>query len=230
MAYEVQVDRVKEDARQSFMNAVYGWMVLALAVSGGSAWFVSNSRPLQQLIFGNTFVFFGLIIGELALVWWLSASIRKMSVSTAMVAFLAYSLLNGATLSSIFLVYTGESIVRIFAITALTFGAMSLYGMKTKTDLKSMGRYLSMAVIGIVIALAINIFLRSSGFDIIISLITVLVFTGLTAWDTQNLLAIAENADDSESFKKVAIMGALKLYLDFINIFLALIRLFGRRN
>lgn len=230
MAYEVQVDRVKEDARQSFMNAVYGWMVLALAVSGGSAWFVSNSRPLQQLIFGNTFVFFGLIIGELALVWWLSASIRKMSVSTAMVAFLAYSLLNGATLSSIFLVYTGESIVRIFAITALTFGAMSLYGMKTKTDLKSMGRYLSMAVIGIVIALAINIFLRSSGFDILISLITVLVFTGLTAWDTQNLLAIAENADDSESFKKVAIMGALKLYLDFINIFLALIRLFGRRN
>lgn len=230
MAYEVQVDRVKEDARQSFMNAVYGWMVLALAVSGGSSWFVSNSRPLQQLIFGNTLVFFGLIIGELALVWWLSASIRKMSVSTAMVAFLAYSLLNGATLSSIFLVYTGESIVRIFAITALTFGAMSLYGMKTKTDLKSMGRYLSMAVIGIVIALAINIFLRSSGFDILISLITVLVFTGLTAWDTQNLLAIAENADDSESFKKVAIMGALKLYLDFINIFLALIRLFGRRN
>ena len=230
MAYEVQVDRVKEDARQSFMNAVYGWMVLALAVSGGSAWFVSNSRPLQQLIFGNTFVFFGLIIGELALVWWLSASIRKMSVSTAMVAFLAYSLLNGATLSSVFLVYTGESIVRIFAITALTFGAMSLYGMKTKTDLRSMGRYLSMAVIGIVIALAINIFLRSNGFDIIISLVTVLVFTGLTAWDTQNLLAIAENADDSESFKKVAIMGALKLYLDFINIFLALIRLFGRRN
>lgn len=230
MAYNAEISEVQENARQSFMNAVYGWMVLALAVSGLSAWFVSTSLPLQRLIFGNTFVFFGLIIAELALVWWLSASIRKMTVSTAIIAFLAYSILNGATISSVFLIYTGASIARIFAITALTFGAMSLYGMKTKSDLSSMGRYLSMAVIGIVIALVINIFLRSSAFDIIISIITVVVFTGLTAWDTQRLLAIANNSNGSESYKKVAIMGALKLYLDFINIFLALLRLFGRRS
>lgn len=230
MAYEVGVDRVKESALQSFMTGVYGWMVAALALSGVAAAFVSGSPTFQRLIFGNSFTLFALLIGEVALVWWLSASIQKISVGAAALAFIAYSLLNGATLSSIFMVYTGESIVRIFGITALTFGAMSLYGMKTKSDLRSMGRYLSMAVIGIVIALVVNIFLHSTAFDMLISIITVVVFTGLTAWDTQKLLAIAERADGSETYKKIAIIGALTLYLDFINIFLALLRLFGRRK
>ncbi|HQL33672.1 Bax inhibitor-1/YccA family protein [Treponema zuelzerae] len=230
MEYDISINPERESTRQAFMTGVYGWMVAALSLSGVSAWFVANSVPLQRIIFGNTFVFFGLIIGELALVWWLSASIRKISASAAVTAFLAYSLLNGATLASVFLVYTGQSVVQIFGVTALTFGAMSLYGMKAKSDLRSMGRYLSMAVIGIVIAIAVNMFLRSSAFDILISIVTVVVFTGLTAWDTQKLMLLADRADGSDTYKKVAIIGALELYLDFINIFLALIRLFGKRN
>lgn len=230
MAYDVRAKPASNDALQAFMAGVYGWMVAALALSGLTAAFVSSSPLFQRLIFGNHFTFFGLLIGEIALVWWLSASIQKISVGAASMAFIAYSVLNGATLSALFMIYTGGSIVRIFAITALTFGAMSLYGMKTKSDLQSIGRYLSMAVIGIIIALGVNIFLRSTAFDMLISIITVVVFTGLTAWDTQKLITLAERSDGSEPYQKVAIIGALQLYLDFINIFLALLRLFGRRN
>ncbi len=230
MYEQVSLRQANEQVQRKFLTGVYQWMVIALAISGLVAWAVAGSVPVQRAIFGNTIVFFALIIGEFALVWWLSASIRKISVTAASVAFVAYSALNGLTLSSVFLVYTGTSIVRVFAITAVTFGAMSVYGMVTKSDLRSMGRYLTMAIIGIIIAGLVNMFLRSSAFDVLISMVTVLVFTGLTAYDTQKLLAVANEATESDAYRKIAIIGALELYLDFINIFLALLRLFGKRN
>jgi FtsH-binding integral membrane protein len=230
MVSENSVQQSKELAGRKFLSAVYQWMVLALALSGGIAYFVAGNSAIQRLVFGNTFVFFGLIIGELALVWWLSASIRTISVTAATIAFLGYSALNGITVSSVLLLYTGASVARIFAITALMFGAMSFYGLKTKSDLNSMGRYLVMAVIGLVIASVVNLLVGATWLDVLISMVTVVVFTGLTAYDTQKLLAAARTSDGSDTYQKVAIIGALKLYLDFINIFLALMRLFGRRN
>jgi hypothetical protein len=227
---DISLQQANENAQRKFMSGVYQWMVVALAISGAVAWLVSGNAAFQRIIFGNMFVFFALVIGELALVWWLSASIGKISVQAASIAFVAYSALNGLILSSVFLMYTHASITRIFLITALMFGGMSIYGMKSKTDLTSMARYLYMALIGVIIASLVNIFLHASMLDVIISMVTVLVFTGLTAYDTQKLISVANQADGSERFQKVAIIGALQLYLDFINIFLALLRLFGRRN
>lgn len=217
-------------AQSNFISGVYQWMALALGLSGVVAWLVANNAAARSLVFRSPFVLIALFVGEIALVWWLSASIRKISVRAAVIAFIAYSALNGVTLSSIFLVYAGSSIARVFGITAFMFGAMSLYGMKTKSDLSSMGRYLMMALIGVIIAGLVNFFLASSALDVAISMITVLVFTGLTAYDSQKLLAASRHADESDSWRKIAIIGALELYLDFINIFLALLRLYGRRN
>lgn len=213
-----------------FLSRVYGWMVLALSLSGFAAWFAASSPFMIKLLYGNPFTIFILIIAELALVVWLSSSIRKMSVQTASLAFLAYAILNGLTLSSIFLVYTARSITQIFFISALMFGSMSLYGARTKTDLTKFGKFFSMALIGIIVAIVINFLLRSSGLDILISIITVVVFTGLTAYDTQKLLSISKSASDSEPWQKFALFGALQLYLDFVNLFLALLRLFGKRK
>jgi len=230
MSMDISLQRANENAQRKFMSGVYQWMVVALAISGAVAWLVSGNTAIQRIIFSNTLVFFALVIGELALVWWLSASIGKISVQAASIAFVAYSALNGLIISSVFLIYTHASVARIFLITALMFGGMSIYGMRTKSDLTSMARYLYMALIGIIIASLVNIFLHASMLDMIISMVTVLVFTGLTAYDTQKLISVANQADGSERFQKVAIIGALQLYLDFINIFLALLRLFGRRN
>lgn len=230
MSMDISLQQAKENAQRKFMAGVYQWMVVALAISGAVAWLVSGNAAFQRIIFGNAFVFFALVIGELALVWWLSASIGKISVQAASIAFVGYSALNGLILSSVFLMYTHASVTRIFLITALMFGGMSIYGMRTKSDLTSMARYLYMALIGIIIAALVNVFLRASVLDMIISMVTVLVFTGLTAYDTQKLISVAKQADGSDKFQKVAIIGALQLYLDFINIFLALLRLFGRRN
>ncbi len=230
MVSEIGFQQSKELAQRKFLSGVYQWMAAALLVSGAVAYFVAGNAGFQRLVFGNPLVFFGLIIGELALVWWLSASIRTISVSAATIAFIGYSVLNGLTLSSVFLVYTGASVVRIFAITALLFGSMSIYGLKTSSDLRSMGRYLVMGVFGIIIASVVNLLIGASWLDVLISMVTVVVFTGLTAYDTQKLLATARFADDSDDYRKVAIIGALHLYLDFVNIFLALLRLFGRRN
>lgn len=230
MSMDISLKQANEQAQRKFLSGVYQWMVLALAISGAVAWFVAGNPAAQRIVFGNPIALIVVVIAEFALVWWLSASIRTISVKAASVAFVAYSALNGVTLSGIFLVYTGASIERIFLITALMFGGMSLYGIKTKSDLNSMGRYLFMALIGIVIASVVNLLLGSSMLDVIISMVTVLVFTGLTAYDTQKLLSVARSSDGSEVFHKVAIIGALELYLDFINIFLSLLRLFGRRN
>jgi uncharacterized protein len=223
--------RSVENEKRKFLSRTYGWMTLALIISAASAFVTASSPTMVRFLFGNRAIgFFVLAIAEIALVWWLSASIRSISTGAASIAFVAYSLLNGVTLSSIFIVYTGTSIMYTFLAAAGMFGSMSLFGMKTKQNLNSAGRYLIMAVWGIIIASIINLLLRSSGLDWAISLITVVVFSGLTAYDSQRMLAAAGYADGSETFKKASIIGALELYLDFINIFLSLLRLFGRRN
>ncbi len=226
----ISLQQANEKISQRFIAAVYGWMVAALAISGIAAFAVFNSETLLYFIFGSRFTFLGLIIAELALVFILSAGIRRMSFPVAAASFVIYSIVNGLTLSSVLFVYTGTSIVRIFVITALMFGAMSVYGATTKSSLQSAGKYLMMALIGLIIASLVNIFMRSSSLDWLISFVTVGVFTGLTAYDSQKITTAARYAQDNEDFKKVAIIGALELYLDFVNIFLALLRLFGKRR
>ncbi len=222
--------RTTEDERKKFMSGVYTWMTLALALSGLTAFGVASSPVALQFIFGNVLVFYGLIIAELALVMYFSFCIHKMSASAASLVFIVYSILNGITLASIFIVYTKTSIFSVFLISAGMFAAMSIYGRVTKQDLRSAGRYLTMALFGVIIASVVNIFLKSSGLDWLLSLVTVGIFVGLTAYDTQKAYAIAERSDGSDMFAKASVVMALELYLDFINIFLSLLRLFGKKN
>jgi len=216
-----------------FVRSVYNWMAIGLALTGFMAYFTSHSETMMQLIFGNRLVFFGLIIGELAMVFSLSARVHKMQASTATLLFVAYAALNGVTLSSIFLVYTGSTITSTFFICALTFVACSVYGATTKRDLTSFGGFLVMGLIGIIIASVVNMFVRSAGMGMIISYIGVFVFVGLTAYDTQKIkmMAVTQPADlEAGAIRKGAILGALSLYLDFINLFLMLLRIFGDRE
>lgn len=222
--------RSTEDARKKFMSGVYTWMTVALALSGMTAFGVASSPAALRFIFGNSLVFYGLIIAELALVFVFSLKVHQMSVRSASLVFIAYSILNGITMASIFIVYTRTSIFSVFLITAGMFAAMSVYGRVTKTDLRSAGRYLTMALFGVIIASLVNIFLRSSGLDWFLSLVTVGIFVGLTAYDTQKAYAIAQRSDGSDMFEKASVVMALELYLDFINIFLSLLRLFGKRE
>ncbi len=226
----ITLEQAKPDVQRKFMARVYGWMFLALVLSGVAAFLTAGNPAALKLIFGNPVIFIGLIIAELILVFVLSARIREMNTTTAGFFFIVYSLLNGVTLSSIFIVYSLGSIVNVFAVTALMFLGMSIYGITTKSDLHSAGRYLMMGLIGIIIAALFNMLLHSSYLEMIISIISVVVFTGLTAWDTKKMMMIGIYNDGSANFRKVAIVGALELYLDFINIFLSLLRLFGRRN
>jgi len=217
----------------TFIRSVYNWMAIGLGITGLVAFYVSNSEAMLQLIFGNQMVFFGLIIGELALVFTISARVQKMKASTATGMFVLYAALNGATLSSIFLIYTRSSITSVFFICAATFVACSIYGMVTKRDLTSMGQFMFMGLIGIIIASVANFFFRSSGISMIISYIGVLVFVGLTAYDTQKLktMALTQPADlDAGVARKGAIIGALTLYLDFINMFIFMLHIFGSRD
>jgi len=214
----------------SFIQSVYNWMGIGLALTGVIAFFVANNPTLSDLILGNRILFFGLIIGELALVFFLSARVHKMQASTATAMFIAYSILNGLTLSVIFVAYTAASIASTFFICAGTFVACSVYGMTTKRDLTSWGGFLMMGLIGIIIASVVNIFIKSSAMTMIVSYIGVLVFVGLTAYDTQKLkhMALTQPSDiEAGVVRKGAIMGALSLYLDFINLFLMLLRIFG---
>lgn len=214
----------------SFIQSVYNWMGVGLALTGFVAFFVANNETLFDLIVGNRLVFFGLIIGELVLVFSLSARVHKMQASTATALFIVYSILNGLTLSVIFVAYTAASIASTFFICAGTFTACSVYGMMTKRDLTSWGGFLMMGLIGIIIASVVNIFIKSSAMTMIVSYIGVLVFVGLTAYDTQKLkhMALTQPEDiEAGVVRKGAIMGALSLYLDFINLFLMLLRIFG---
>ena len=217
----------------SFIRSVYNWMAIGLGITGFVAYYIANNESLRQLIFTNRILFFGLIIAEFALVIAISARIQKMQASTATALFVLYSALNGATLSLIFLIYTASSITSTFFICAGTFVACSVYGWTTKRDLTSVGGFLMMGLIGIIIASVVNIFLRSPAMYMIISYIGVIVFVGLTAYDTQHLKNMAMTQPDGVEaavVRKGAILGALKLYLDFINLFLMLLRIFGNRN
>lgn len=216
-----------------FVRSVYNWMAIGLALTGFVAFYVANSESMMKLIFGNQLVFFGLIIGELALVFSISSRVHKMKASTATALFVLYAVLNGATLSAIFLIYTKSSITSVFFICAATFIACSIYGWTTKRDLTSLGGFMAMGLIGIIIASVVNLFVRSSGMSMIISYIGVFVFIGLTAYDTQKLKTMALSQPEGLEagvIRKGAILGALSLYLDFINLFLMLLRIFGSRE
>ena len=217
--------------QSNFITKVYAWMCMALMLTALTAVYVANSETMIRAIFSNRIIFYALIFGQLGLVMGLSAALDRMSAMTATLLFMAYSILNGLTLSVIFLVYTAGSIGTTFFVTAGTFGAMSLYGYTTKRDLTSWGNLLFMALIGFVIASVVNLFLQSTILYWAITYIGILVFVGLTAYDTQKLKEMGANGfDTSEGMRKGAIMGALALYLDFINLFLLLLRLFGNRR
>ena len=213
------------------MRKVYVWMTLALALTGFTAYGVATSPGIITALYSNSVLLWGLVIAEFAIVFGVSAAINRLSLTTATLLFVLYSVINGALFSSIFLVYTMSSIASVFFITAGTFGVMALIGYTTKKDLSSMGKILFMALIGIIIATIVNIFLKSSGLETIVSYLGVLIFVGLTAYDTQkikNMLLMAPDA--SEASQKIALLGALNLYLDFINLFIYLLRIFGRRE
>ena len=214
-----------------FMTKVYGWMAAALLLTAGTALLVAGSEAALKTIFGNRLVFFGLIIAELGLVMYISARIQAMTSATAVFLFMVYAVLNGITMAAIFVMYTSSSIASTFAVTALTFGVMSGYGYITKTDLSRFGNLLMMAVVGIIIASLVNMFLQKSMLQRGISGVGVLVFTALTAYDTQKIKSQAlEMGSEGETGAKVALLGALTLYLDFINLFLFMLRFFGNRR
>lgn len=211
---------------QSFMQRVYQWMAGGLALTGVIAFWASGNLPLMRTLHGG--LFFVLMIVELGLVFWLSSQIHKISATAATIGFLVYSGLNGLTLSYLFLVYTSASIATTFFLTAGTFAAVSLFGWTTKTDLTSLRGFLFMGLIGLIIASVVNIFLQSSAMYWIISYAGVGLFIALTAYDTQRLKEIHQQHPDAPD--QMAIMGALKLYLDFINMFIMLLRIFGNRR
>ena len=224
-------DYAMSTAFPALMRKVFVWMTLALAITGLTAYGVATSPTILSLIFSSKVTFFGLIIAEFALVFAISGAINRLSLSTATMLFILYSVLNGATLSSIFFAFSVATISKVFFITAGTFGAMALVGYTTKTDLTSMGKLLFMALLGIIIASVVNMFVASSGLDLILSYVGVLVFVGLTAYDTQKIKQMCQAAPDaSESSQKLALIGALSLYLDFINLFLYLLRIFGNNR
>ena len=213
------------------MRKVYVWMTLALAITGFTAFGVATSPGILQAIYSNQILFWGLVIAEFALVFGVTAAINKLSLTTATLMFILYSVINGALLSYIFLAYTASSVAIVFFITAGTFGVMALIGYTTKADLSSMGKILFMALIGLVIATVGNLFGKSDGLSMILSYVGVLIFVGLTAYDTQKIKNMLLQAPDaSEAAQKMALLGALTLYLDFINLFIYLLRILGKRE
>lgn len=215
---------VKQNA---LIRQVYAWMGGGLAVTAIMALITLSSPAILEAVFGNKLVFYGLMIGELALVFTLSGAINKLSATTATLIFIVYSALNGVTLSVVVLAHTASSITSTFVISAGMFGAMSIYGFMTKRDLTSWGSFLFMGLIGVVIASIVNIFVGSSAVSWVISGIGVTVFTGLTAYDTWKIKEMAAQGIEG---RKPAILGALTLYLDFINLFLMLLRFTGNRR
>ncbi len=216
---------------RNFMYKVYGWMAAGLTITAGTAYYVFSNKAIFSYIFSSPLVVMGLFLAQIALVISLSAMVMRMSLTTAALVFLSYSVLTGVTLSSIFYVYQLESIYLAFGIAAGMFGVMALYGYFTKADLTGVGSLAGMGLIGIIIAMIINYFVGSAQMDYIISLIGVGVFTLLTAYDSQKIKQMGQALlGQGEVANKVALLGALNLYLDFINLFLFLLRLFGRQR
>jgi hypothetical protein len=215
----------------ALMRKTYLWMSMALVITGLTAYVVATNAAISNFLFMHSQLIWVLFLAEIGLVIGLSAAIRKISLSAATLMFVAYAALNGVTFSSLFYVYTMGSLASTFFITAGTFGAMSLVGFFTKADLSSMGKILLMALIGLIIASVVNIFVASSGLEVLMTYLGVLIFVGLTAYDTQKIKQMFLMAPDaSEATQKYAVLGALTLYLDFINLFLYLLRIFGRRE
>ena len=230
-AYSRERELEMSTAFPVLMRKVYLWMTMALAITGITAYYVAHNETLLMAIVTNQIIFWGLIIAEFGLVIGLSAAINKLSLTTATLMFVLYSLINGATMSFIFLAYTESSVTSVFLITAGTFAAMAAFGYFTKTDLTSMGKILMMALIGVIIATIVNFFTKSEGLTVILNYVGVLVFVGLTAYDSQKIKQMLLMAPDaSESSQKIALLGALSLYLDFINLFLYLLRILGSKR
>lgn len=225
------IDFELAEANQRFMVKVYGWMCFALAVTGFVSLFINHFEPLMYFFMTHTGVFIFLLIAEIILVGVLSARIEKMSLFTCTLIFLIYSILNGITLAPLFLVYTQSSIASTFFIVSGTFAAMSLFGYFTKQDLTKWGNILIMALIGLIIATLVNLFIHSTWIYWITTYVGVFIFVGLIAYDTQKLKEMsALTVEETEESRKMTIMGALSLYLDFINLFIYLLRIFGKRN
>lgn len=228
--YPLPAEQAEEIIR-SFVMSVFGWMSFGLFITGATAMLTVESETMLGLIFGSQIVFFGLIIAQLGLVGWLSLRVAKMSAATATIVFLSYSALTGVTLSVIFLTYTAESLGMTFFVTAGTFGLTAAYGYLTKTDLSKFGGFLVMGLIGLILASVVNMFLQSEMIYWITTYIGIGIFVGLTAWDMQKLRKIALTVEEgSEQQHKATIIGALALYLDFVNLFLLLLRILGRKK
>lgn len=220
-----------EELQRAFFAKVYGWMTAGLMITGIISLLTLYTPGLLELIFSSRWVYFGLFIGQLALVVYLSARVEKMSAATATLVFLGYSALTGLTLSVIFLVYTAASLATTFFVTAGTFGLMSAYGLVTKRDLTGLGSFLMMGLVGMILASVVNMFFNNSTVYWISTYIGILIFVGLTAYDTQKIKEMSGlGIEGGEMEQKGAIMGALRLYLDFINLFLLLLRLLGSRK
>ena len=223
---------VEQSTFAILMRKVYVWMALALVVSGLTAYYVAGSEQMLMAIFGNQITFWVLAIAEFGLVIGLTAALKKLSFTLAACMFLLFSILNGVTLSAIFVVYTMSSIATTFFVTAGTFAAMAFIGYTTKKDLTKIGGILLMALIGLIIASVVNIFLKNSMMDIVISAIGVLIFVGLTAYDAQKIkeMMLDCGTEVNDFTQKLAVFGALSLYLDFINLFLYLLRFLGKQR
>jgi len=230
VGYRTAVQAENEASLQRYvagvMRKVYGKMSLGLLATAITSFLVLSSQTVMNVLFSNAATMWILFAAELGLVIYLSARIDKLSSGTATALFYAYSILNGVALSPIFLIYTGASIATTFAITAGTFGAMSIFGYVTRQDLTKFGSFLFMALLGLIVCIVVNMFMQNSTFELLISGAGVLIFVGLTAWDTQSIKRMCAEAGPDE-MGKVATMGALSLYLDFINLFLYLLRFFG---
>ena len=225
-----QVEERAQSSALSFpalMSKVYLWMTLALVVTGMTAYYVASSPAILYAIVSNQIAFWGLFIGELVLVFVLSSRIMSLSFVTASLMFVIYSIMNGVFFSFILLAYTEQSIATTFLITAGTFGAMSLFGFVTKRDLSTMGRILFMLLIGLIIATVVNIFMKAEGLTLILNYAGVVIFVGLTAYDTQSIKQMLQEHGDKEGAEKIALLGSLSLYLDFINLVIYLLRFFG---
>lgn len=232
MGYEKNYGSMSSsEVTQMTMSKVYSWMFLALLVSAGTAVYTVSSQVLLSMIFGSGIGMWALMIGEVGLVWYLSARIHSLSFSTAALLFGIYSILNGITLSVVLLAYATSTVYTAFFSTALTFGAMSLFGYTTKKDLTSFGSFFMMGIVGLIIATLVNMFLHNSVMDMIITYIGLFLFIGLTAYDTQKIKVLVQHQESlGIDHRNLGILGALSLYLDFVNLFLYIIRLLGRRE
>ncbi|MBQ2554400.1 MAG: Bax inhibitor-1/YccA family protein [Prevotella sp.] len=212
----------------ALFRKVYVWMTMALAITGLTAYVVINSESILFSLYSTPAIMWVMIIAELALVFFISSRIQKISITTATILFVLYAVINGLTLAPILLIYTGASVAKVFFITAGTFAAMAFYGYTTKSDLSKMGKIAIMALIGVIIATVVNLFMHSSTLDMIICYGGVLIFVGLTAWDTQKIKNMLAQCDEpNEQAQKIALLGSLSLYLDFINLFIYLLRILG---